>query len=66
MNKIYKVIWSKVKNCYVVASELAKSRTKAPNSGVVGTLSLEKKIFLALCSRDYGESVSLLRGAKRG
>ena len=28
MNRIYKVIWSKVKNCYVVASELAKSHTK--------------------------------------
>lgn len=28
MNKIYKVVWSKVKNCYVVASELAKRRTK--------------------------------------
>ncbi len=35
MNKIYKVIWSKVKNCYVVASELAKSHTKAPKSGVM-------------------------------
>lgn len=32
MNRIYKVIWSKVKNCYVVASELAKSRTKSPRS----------------------------------
>ena len=60
MNKIYKLIWSKVKNCYVVASELAKSHTKAPNTGVVGALSLEKKIFLALCSRDYGQSVSFL------
>lgn len=28
MNKIYKVIWSKAKNCYVVASELAKRHTK--------------------------------------
>ena len=35
MNKIYKLIWSKVKNCYIVASELAKSHTKAPRSGVV-------------------------------
>ena len=30
MNKVYKVIWSKAKNCYVVTSELAKSHTKAP------------------------------------
>lgn len=29
MNKIYKVIWSNAKNCYVVVSELAKSRVKA-------------------------------------
>ena len=28
MNKIYKVIWSKAKHCYVVASELAKNHTK--------------------------------------
>ena len=28
MNKIYKVIWSKTKHCYIVASELAKSHTK--------------------------------------
>ncbi|KAF1683382.1 ESPR domain-containing protein [Veillonella sp. R32] len=24
MNKIFKVVWSKSKNCYVVASEFAK------------------------------------------
>ena len=36
MNKVYKVVWSKVKNTYVVASELAKSHTKAPKSGVIG------------------------------
>ena len=29
MNNIYKVIWSKAKNCYVVASEIAKSHTKS-------------------------------------
>ena len=28
MNKVYKVIWSKVKNCYIVVSEIAKSHTK--------------------------------------
>ena len=33
MNKIYKTVWSKVRNCYVVVSELAKSRTKAPSYG---------------------------------
>lgn len=33
MNKIFKVIWSKTRNCYVVASELAKGRTKAASTG---------------------------------
>ena len=28
MNKIYKVVWSKAKHCYVVVSELAKQNTK--------------------------------------
>ena len=40
MNKIYKLIWSKVKNMWVVANELAKSHTKSPNSGIVGSVSL--------------------------
>ncbi|MBQ8701042.1 MAG: ESPR domain-containing protein [Acidaminococcaceae bacterium] len=26
MNKIYKVIWSKVRNCYVAVSEIAKRK----------------------------------------
>lgn len=29
MNNIYKVIWSKAENCYVVASEIARSHTKS-------------------------------------
>ncbi|SUP44387.1 ESPR-type extended signal peptide-containing protein [Veillonella criceti] len=32
MNKIYKVIWSKTKGCYVVASEFAKREGKAASS----------------------------------
>ena len=28
MNKIFKVIWNKVRNCYVVTSEIAKSHSK--------------------------------------
>ena len=31
MNKIYQVIWSKVKHCYVVTSELAKRHGKRGN-----------------------------------
>ena len=33
MNKIYKVIWSKTKNCYVVVSEIAKRHTKSNATG---------------------------------
>ena len=33
MNKIFKVIWSKSRNCYVVALELAKGHTKASSTG---------------------------------
>lgn len=32
MNKIYKIVWSKVKNTYVVVSEIAKSHSKAVSS----------------------------------
>lgn len=28
MNKVYKVVWNEVRQCYVVASELAKKHTK--------------------------------------
>lgn len=29
MNKIYKVVWNKARNCYVVASEFAKSHSNS-------------------------------------
>ena len=40
MNKVYKVIWSKARNCYVVVSELAKRNGKCSSS-------LNKKIIAA-------------------
>ena len=33
MNKIYKVVWSKAKHTYVVASEIAKGHTKGETTG---------------------------------
>ena len=36
MNRIYKVIWSRVKHCYVVVSELTKSAGKGNISAVSG------------------------------
>lgn len=35
MNKIFKVVWSRVKHCYVVTSEMAKSTGRSKSS--VGT-----------------------------
>ena len=35
MNKIYKVIYSKVRQCYVVVSEIARSHTKGPQRASV-------------------------------
>lgn len=43
MNHIYKVVWSKSKNCYVVASEFAKSATKSK----LGSFVLKKGNLLA-------------------
>ena len=43
MNNIYKVIWSKAKNCYVVASEIARSHTKsASGSEKIGGVTRRK------------------------
>ena len=36
MNRIYKLIWSKTRNCYVVVSELAKSHTKGCSGKRIG------------------------------
>ncbi len=36
MNKIYKVVWNKTKNCYVVANELAKGHTRGNGSRSLG------------------------------
>ncbi|MBQ5833032.1 MAG: ESPR domain-containing protein, partial [Selenomonadales bacterium] len=40
MNKIYKVIWSKVKNCYIVVSELAKRVSRSSSPARAGRASL--------------------------
>ena len=34
MNKVYKVVWNKARNCYVVASEFAKSHTKSHSGSI--------------------------------
>ena len=50
MNKVYKVVWSKVKNCYVVASEMAKSHTKSPKSCIVSRALVAGVLACVMCS----------------
>ena len=42
MNKIFKVIWSKSKQCYVVVSEMAKNTTGKKNvvASILATLAM--------------------------
>ena len=47
MNKIYKVIWNRVKNCYVVVSEIAKREGKS--GAVQGGTFLRAMIISSLC-----------------
>ena len=51
MNKIYRVIWSKSKNCYVVVSEIAKRSGKCSSS-------LNKKLIAALLAAGTVMSVT--------
>lgn len=47
MNKIYKVVWSKVKNCYVVVSEIAKNIiTGGVKSAKIGSAPMAKGLAL--------------------
>ena len=55
MNKIYKVVWSKAKHCYVVTSELAKRQTKG-----CGARSLR------MATVSLGVAASLLWRKRRG
>lgn len=48
VNKIYKIIWSRTKNCYVVASELAKGQSRNKSVSVVKKSALALGVTLAL------------------
>ena len=45
MNKIYKLIWSKVKNCWVVVSEITKTHSKNPS--VIGNIFNKYRFIVA-------------------
>ena len=49
MNRIYKVIWSNVKNCYIVTSEIAKNYSKATKQSSMGRV-LTLGVLLSLFS----------------
>ena len=47
MNKIFKVVWSKVKNCYVVVSEVAKNViTGSVKSAKIGVTPMTRGLAL--------------------
>ena len=50
MNRIFKVIYSKTKHCYVVVSELAKNRRKCHSVTVKGKTALAAAVLLAVTS----------------
>ena len=58
MNKIFKVIWSKSKQCYVVVSEIAKNKTGKKKIVVAG-------IFAALAMVSSVQDVSAVTGSGR-
>lgn len=51
MNQIYKVIWSRVKRCYVVVSEIAGSNGK--NGGVASEKKEPAFPCISVCSCPY-------------
>ena len=46
MNKIYKVIWSKIRSCYVVTSEFGKNRIKAARTRSVAKAAVAAAVAL--------------------
>ena len=69
MNKIYKVVWSKVKHCYVVTSELAKRNGKGCGTRSLRTATVSLGVAAALLCTGavlpiFGESVAEAKTTK--
>ena len=60
MNNIYKVIWSKARNSYVVASEIAKSHTKSASGQSVRRSALASLLALSLLCGGWGAASASL------
>lgn len=50
MNKVYRVVWSRTKNCYVAVSEIAKrnQRDSSKGRGVVAALAITSILSLGI------------------
>ena len=57
MNKIYKVVWSKAKHCYVVTSELAKRNGKGCGARSLRMAAVTTGVTAALLCNGGGTSV---------
>ena len=78
MNRIYKVIWSRVKKCYVVVSEFANNRGKISGSGgtsartvlcalaLAGSIALPLNTVYAVIPEGTGAGMSLGNGTETG
>ena len=64
MNRVYKVIWSKAKHCYVVTSEIARSVTKSASSarsaGRKGAAVLAMAALLFTAGGVLGEAANIM------
>ena len=68
MNRVYKVIWSKAKHCYVVTSEIAKGYGKSAGSKGVKAL-LSGLVALSIAMGGYGMAGAVFvdsKGASEG
>lgn len=70
MNRVYKVIWSKAKHCYVVTSEIARSVTKSASSarsaGRKGAAVLAMAALLFTAGGVLGEVAANVTDVKQG
>lgn len=70
MNRVYKVIWSKAKHCYVVTSEIARSVTKSASSarsaGRKGAAVLAMAALLFTAGGVLGEAAANVTDVKQG
>ena len=55
MNKVYRVIWSRTKNCYVIVSEIARKnqRGSSKGRGVIAALAMTSVLFSGIGTTTY-------------